>query len=505
MKILSVAQIQDLDKRTIELRDMTSLELMESAGQSFVNWFLEIYSPEDGDVNIFVGPGNNGGDGLVIGRLLCKQFFEVNIWVCHLRQKFSDDFQANFDRLPKRKEINIYDIEKGDDYPNFDEPGIIIDAILGTGLSHPLEDYWGGLVDHLNEDLSERISIDIPSGMFANKAGAKSIFKADCTFTFEIPKLSFLLPTTIPNVGKLVFGHIGLSSEVLFEMPTDKYLVTEYLVASLIHDRPETGHKGTFGHALLIMGSYGKIGAAILAAKACLRSGTGLVTTHIPRSGYTIMQIAFPEAMVSVDRHEFNISEFPNIDKYQAIGIGCGMGTNQITQEAMLNFLGECNRPLLLDADALNIFSLQSGLLRQIPKDSILTPHPGEFIRLFGKSANDFERIKLLQKWATELEVYILLKGSRSCLACPNGELFFNASGNSGMATAGSGDVLSGIITGLLAQGYSSQHAAILGMYLHGVAGDIASQKVLSEEAMIASDIIDNIGMAYEQVKEVLN
>ena len=503
MKILTAEQIRHLDAKTIELGEMRPIDLMEAAGQSFVQWFEQVYSPDDGMVNIFVGPGNNGGDGLVIGRLLSKKFFEVNIWVCHLSEKFSQDFKANQAMLPANGELEIRNLKDGDKYPEFEEPGIIIDAILGTGISRAIEGYWAGLLEHLNNDLSERVSVDIPTGMFPDSLGSEIIFKADCTFTFEIPKFSFLLPSNIPYVGKLVFGQIGLNNQVLYETPSDKYLLTQYQVAAILRERPETGHKGTFGHALLVMGGYGKMGAAILAARACLRSGTGLVTTHIPKSGYPIMQIAFPEAMVSVDRHEFNISEFPAVDKYAAIGIGCGIGVNSSTEKALSDFLLEYNSPVVLDADALNILAANETLLSQIPLDSILTPHPGEFERLFGKTADDYERIELLQQKAIELKVFILLKGSRSCLAVPNGNLFFNSTGNSGMATAGSGDVLSGIITGLLAQGYDSQEACLLGMYLHGMAGDIATQEAMGEEAMIASDIIENIGETFKALHNV--
>ena len=355
MKILTAEQIRHLDAKTIELGEMRPIDLMEAAGQSFVQWFEQVYSPDDGMVNIFVGPGNNGGDGLVIGRLLSKKFFEVNIWVCHLSEKFSQDFKANQAMLPANGELEIRNLKDGDKYPEFEEPGIIIDAILGTGISRAIEGYWAGLLEHLNNDLSERVSVDIPTGMFPDSLGSEIIFKADCTFTFEIPKFSFLLPSNIPYVGKLVFGQIGLNNQVLYETPSDKYLLTQYQVAAILRERPETGHKGTFGHALLVMGGYGKMGAAILAARACLRSGTGLVTTHIPKSGYPIMQIAFPEAMVSVDRHEFNISEFPAVDKYAAIGIGCGIGVNSSTEKALSDFLLEYNSPVVLDLSLIHI------------------------------------------------------------------------------------------------------------------------------------------------------
>ncbi len=503
MKILSVDQIRNLDTKTIELAEMRSLDLMEAAGQSFVNWFEQVYSPDDGVVNIFVGPGNNGGDGLVIGRLLSKKFFEINIWICHLKDKFSQDFKANQAALPASGELEVRSIKDGNVYPVFEEPGIIIDAILGTGITKPIEGYWAGLIDHLNKDLSERVSVDIPSGMFADSAGSKTIFRADCTFTFEIPKFSFLLPSNIPYVGKLVFGQIGLNHQILQESSTDKYLLTQYQIASILKDRPETGHKGTFGHVLLAMGSYGKMGAAILAARASLRVGAGLVTTHIPKTGNAIMQIAFPEAMVSVDKNELLISEFPSVEKYDAVGIGCGIGTDEQTEKALVDFLTSYKLPVILDADALNIIGKHEKYFSLIPMGSILTPHPREFERLFGKSENDYARIELLQQKAIELKVFILLKGSRSCLATPNGNLFFNSTGNSGMATAGSGDVLSGIITGLVAQGYNAQEASLLGMYLHGMAGDISAQEGVGEEAMIASDIIDNIGESFKVLNNV--
>lgn len=274
------------------------------------------------------------------------------------------------------------------------------------------------------------------------------------------------------------------------------------IVRPLLHRRHKYDHKGTFGHALLITGSYGKIGASILSARACLRSGVGLLTIHAPKCAYQILQISVPEAMVSMDRHEFSFSETPKLGKYQSIGIGCGLDTKKISAEAMEELLEENKLPLVIDADGLNLIAKEEKLLAKIPKKSILTPHPKEFERLFGTAADDFARNKLQRLMAEELGVYIVLKGAHTCIATPEGHCYFNSTGNPGMATGGTGDVLTGILTGLMAQGYASLDAAILGVYLHGLAGDLAAAE-LGQEALIAGDLVAYLGKAFKKVEEV--
>ena len=278
-------------------------------------------------------------------------------------------------------------------------------------------------------------------------------------------------------------------------------LISTDLVKRIHKIRQKFDHKGTFGHALIIAGSYGKVGAAILAARACLRSGAGLLTIHAPKCAYEILQISLPEAMVSLDFHEYYFTRVKDLSPYKAIGIGCGISTQMLTANALEYVLKNVSTPLVLDADALNLMAVEQKLLKLLPKKSIITPHPKEFERLFGASINDFEMLILQIAKSKEYGIYIVLKRANTCITTPEGVCYFNDTGNPGMATAGSGDALTGIITGLLSQNYSPLEAAVLGVYVHGLAGDMAAKK-LGHEALLAGYIIDNLGNAFSEVSK---
>lgn len=498
MKILATRQIKDWDKYTIQNEPVSSIDLMERAALAFTSWYLDQLGDIDIDLNILAGPGNNGGDALAIARLLAREGIEPTVWICKASSKTSPDFIENFNRLPPRSGIEIREIADGDRMPEELTSGVIVDGLFGIGLNRPIEGFWADFIEYINKQETVRIAIDIPSGMFADKNSNGAVFNAHFTSTFAVPKLAMLLPQSGKHCGEMDILNIDLDYDFIQLVKSKNHFVTKAEAFEIRKIRPKFGHKGTFGHALLVMGSYGMIGAPILASKAALRSGTGKVTTHIPKCGYSILQIAFPETLVSVDNHEFNISSIPFSTNYQAVGIGCGMGTNDISQNALQEFLPKWDGALVLDADALNILALHPAMLNVLPKHTILTPHIGEFERLFGKSKNDFDRLELQRKMAKDLDIYILLKGAYSCLCTPEGIAFFNSTGNNGMATAGSGDVLTGIITGLLAQGYQPEAAAIYGMYIHGVSGDLARMDMQSEEALIATDLIENLGEAFQ-------
>lgn len=497
MKLLNARQIKDWDKFTIQNEPVSSLDLMERAALAFTNWFVEQLGDIDLDVHILAGPGNNGGDALAIARLLSREGFDPIIWICKASKKTSEDFVENFNRLPPRSGIEIREISEGDPMPKDLDRGVIIDGLFGLGLNRPIENYWAEFINYINELDAVRFAIDIPSGLFPDRHSSGAIFKAHFTLTFETPKLAMLLPEGGEYCGDLHIQEIQLDYDFINLVQSNNHFVTAFEAIDIKKVRPKFGHKGTFGHAQLVMGSHGKIGAAILATKAAMRSGTGKVTTHLPGCGYTIMQVAFPEAMVSIDQHELQISQIPIPENISAVGIGCGMGTNAISLTALQEFLPSWKGPLVLDADALNMLALSPALFHDLPENTILTPHVKEFERMFGKSKDAFARLELQRKKSKEWKLFILLKGAYSCLTTPNGQAFFNSTGNSGMATAGSGDVLTGIITGLLAQGYETTEAAIYGMYLHGVAGDLARIGLQSEEALIASDLIENLGEAF--------
>jgi len=484
MKILNAEQIQALDRYTIDKEPIASIDLMERATGVFVEWFIRQF-PEDGlPVAIFCGIGNNGGDGLAAARLLHQHFYEVTVYRCLVSDRTSEDFACNLERLPPRDAVPVRVIAEGDELPGLPKKAVVVDALFGSGLNRPVEGYWARLLQHLNDQAHPRVAIDIPSGVFADQPTGGVSFHADHTFTFELPKLAFFFPENNHRVGRWHVGSIGLDPVFIERADTPFHYLQPSEVRQRLQRRERYAHKGTFGHALLIMGSRGSIGAAV----------------HAPRCGCDILQISVPEAMVSVDRHLYQLSEVPDLAPYTAIGAGCGLGRHRTSVEALLDLVDQTDKPLVLDADALNILSQAKNGLQRIPRGSILTPHPKEFERLFGATDNSFEENELQRRRARELGIFIVLKRAHTAIACPDGSCYFNATGNPGMATGGSGDVLTGIITGLLAQGYPSEAAAIIGVYLHGLAGDLAAA-ALEHESLIAGDLVNYLGNAFIALK----
>lgn len=501
MKIFNTEQIRRLDQATIQEKGITSIALMEQASRAFCQWFTEQFPNRNSKIYVLCGTGNNGGDGLAISRLLAGDFYEVFPFQLQFGTTKSPDNLENLKRLELASAKKMVEINEGESFPTIPAGAVIIDAVFGSGLSRPVTGYWADFFQHINQLDATRVAVDIPSGMFADSPTTGVSIHADWTFSFEMPKLGFFFAENQHRVGQWAFGSIGLSEGFIENEPTNIHLLDEKTVKPLLRQRHRHDHKGSFGHALLVAGSYGKIGAAILAARACLRSGAGLVTVHAPKCGYEILQIAIPEAMVSVDEHQFAITDLQeDLGKFKVIGVGCGVGTNELTAHSLADLLRRTNVPLVLDADALNLLAGHPDFFKFLPKNSILTPHPKEFERMFGPSANEFERHALQLRKAKELGVFLILKGANTAIATPEGTCFFNNTGNPGMATGGSGDVLTGILTGLLAQGYSRLEASQLGVYLHGLAGDLAMHD-LQQEALLASDITEHLGIAFKQLK----
>ena len=501
MKIFSATQIRKLDAYTIEHEPIKSIDLMERASLTFVDWFTQNFPPETHKISIFVGPGNNGGDGLAIARLLYFQFYAVQIFWCKIGNSVSEDFEINLKRLPKRNAVPLHEISNGDPLPDLSDQTLIIDAIFGSGLNRSVQGFWKDLIHHLNNQKTTIVSVDIPSGLFADQHSSGISIHADFTFSFELPKLAFLFPENNQRVGNWLCKSIGLDQSFIQKTETNNFYADHQLANSILKNRQKFDHKGTYGHALLMAGSQGKIGAAILAVKAALRGGAGLVSIHAPKCAYTILQSAVPEAMVSIDDENNFISKVPGLERFKSIGIGPGIDNNPQTINALKELIKVFNKPIVFDADALNILAQNQDLLAKLPKNSILTPHPKEFERLFGKTENDYDRNNLQRTKAEKLGVFIVLKGAHTCIATPSGDCYFNSTGNPGMATGGSGDVLTGLITSLLAQGYDSKSSSILGVYLHGLAADIALEETQNEESMIASDLINYFGKAFTKTR----
>jgi len=504
LKIFSAQQIQSWDRFTINEIPIRSIDLMEIAAETFVNWFVSYFKEKEiGDVYIFCGNGNNGGDGLAIGRMLITLGYEPKLFIFSNPDKErSDDNLANLEVARDIYELSITNISSEEDFPSINGDAVIIDAIFGTGLTRKIEGLIGQLIEYLNSFTASRVAVDLPSGLMADSHSVGIIFQADYTFTFEQPKLAFFFPENHKFVGEWFSESINLSKQFYGnETSTNHYLTVE-LIKKLYQPTSKFDHKGKNGHALMMVGSKGKMGAAILAAKSSMRAGCGLTTCLVPSIGYSILQIAIPEVMVVTSVHADYLDTYPDLQLYDSIGMGCGIGTAKMTYLMMEKILQEREKPLVLDADALNIISENPELKNMLPKDSILTPHVKEFQRLFGQTKNDFERNVLQRKMSKELECFILLKGSHSCLTSPDGKCYFNSTGNAGMATAGSGDVLTGIITGLMAKGYPPLSAALIGVYLHGLAGDLAAVEV-GKESMMASDLINFLPAAYAVIRIV--
>jgi NAD(P)H-hydrate epimerase len=500
MKILSCEQIRETDLFTINNEPIQSIDLMERAAKQCFNW-LKVKFDNSRIFKIFTGPGNNGGDGLAIARMLFNEGYQVMVYLLANPEKLSPDALINYNRCLETGNY-IHHLETDTDIDDFGKNDIIIDAIFGSGLSRVVEGIAASAIDLINKSNLPVISIDIPSGLFADNNTINNnscIVRAHYTLTFQIPKLAFLFAENEPFVGELVILDIQLHKKGIEMQESDCFLTEIPDIKRTIKKRPKFAHKGSFGHALLIAGSYGKMGAVTLSSKACLRAGVGLLTSHIPKTGYAIVQSAIPEAMVSIDSDDEIFTLPPDLFKYTAIGIGPGIGTNTQTALALSEIIKLAEVPIVLDADAINIISNNPGLLGIISENTILTPHPGEFDRLVGPSKTGYDRYLKQIEFSKKHKIIVVLKGAYTSISNTNGRSYFNSTGNPGMATAGSGDVLTGIILSLLAQGYKPLDAAIAGVFIHGLAGDISLEDS-SQEALIASDIINNLGKAFKKV-----
>lgn len=496
LKILSANQIRQLDACTIQQEPVASFDLMERACRAFVHWFT---SKVDGSkkTGIVCGTGNNGGDGLGIARLLRESGYNVKVWIVRGGIPESQDFSLNLKKLEGKTEIS--EITSGVDKGLFAGRDVLIDAIFGSGLSRPVEGIYAEAISSFNASDALKIAVDIPSGMMADVLSRGAIVRARHTATFQLPKLAFFLPQSHPYTGEWTILDIGLDKSFIREAPTDYFYFLEKDACKLLRKRSRFDHKGTFGHCLLIAGSYGKMGAAVLAGRAAMRSGSGLLTIHAPASANPVLQTSVPEAMFSPDENENCFSVAPSANNFTTIGIGPGLGQDKKTVSALRSVLENFKSPVVLDADALNIIGAHRDMMPLIPEGSILTPHAKEFERLTAQWNNDFERLQMQRELSAELTCIVILKGAYSSIATPDKKIYFNSTGNPGMATGGTGDVLTGMLTGLLAQKYSPKDAALLGVFLHGLAGDIAAFEK-GQDSLIASDLVDSIPNAFKML-----
>ncbi|MDD2327078.1 MAG: NAD(P)H-hydrate dehydratase [bacterium] len=498
MKILPSDQIRKIDVETIRKEGISSLELMKRAATAFYNFFVACCPDKEKEILIFAGSGNNGGDALAVARLLHHSGYRVKVYMVDQGSRYSDDCAHNLRRV-KAEHIHCTTVRSNDDLLEVGTSGVIIDGILGTGLSREIEGNAAKVIEAINASGLPVYSIDVPSGLFLERKTTLAV-KATVTVTFQIPKLALFLPENGDFAGEVRIVDIGLHSEAIAAAQSEMEYAEREAIALLLKPLCRFAHKGTQGHVLLVGGSLGKCGSICLAAKAALRSGCGLVTAYQPCCGTSVIQSVVPEAMAMEDPCREYLTEIPYGFHSDAVGIGPGMGQQRETEEAFGAFLARYRGPLVIDADGLNILSRHPEWLSRLSPGTILTPHPKELVRLIGAWRDDFEKIEKTRLLAKRNDLVIVVKGTYSLVVGAN-QLHVNSSGTPALATAGSGDVLTGMITSLLAQGYRSLDAARVGVYLHGLTADL-TRDTIHPLSFMAGDIIEHIGDAYQFVEK---
>lgn len=498
-KIFPTIQLKELDAYTIEHEPVSSIDLMERAAQALTNEISDRWDCET-PVTVFAGPGNNGGDALAVARLLAEQGYRIAAYLFNPKGAVSPDCAANRERLSGVSDVDFHEVTTQFVPPQLTPEHLVVDGLFGSGLNKPLSGGFAAVVKYINASPATVVSVDVPSGLLGEDNTYNTsahIIRADLTLSLQLPKLAFLFAENERYVGEWKLLDIGLSREAIDGADTDFVLMEGVDFASVLKTRDKFAHKGNFGRALLIAGSQGMAGASVLAARACLRSGVGLLTVHVPFCNNFIVQTSVPEAMTEIDMNDVRFSCATDTDDYQAVAVGPGLGRAKDTEAALLDQIESCQAPMVVDADALNLLGENRSYIGRLPKGSILTPHPKELERLVGKCQNSYERLAKARELAKSTGVHIILKGAYSAVIEPSGRCWFNPTGNPGMAKGGSGDVLTGILLALLAQGYETGLAARIAVYFHGRAGDIACKK-LGETGMTAGDIVDCLPLAWK-------
>ncbi len=503
MKIFPTHLIHKLDEYTIANEPIASIDLMERAAEALTETIVQKWE-QTVPVTVFAGPGNNGGDALAVARMLAERNYHVEVYLFNPKGELSADCQTNKELVEMMKEVTFTEVSTQFVPPTLTADHLVVDGLFGSGLNKPLTGGFAAVVKYINSSSATVVAIDVPSGLMGedNTLNVRSnIVRADVTLTLQFPKLSFLFAENADLAGEWEIVDIGLSEEAIEETETPYYLTEAEEIHALLRPRKKFAHKGNFGHALLIAGSAGMAGSSVLGARSCIRSGVGLLTVHAPKVNIPILQSNVPEAMADADVDTEIFTTPVDTDDYQALGIGPGLGKAEETEQALLDQLAGCQIPVVADADALNLLASHKKALHSLPKGSVLTPHPKELERLVGKCQNSYERLTKARELARTAKVHIILKGAYSVVVTPEGNCYFNPTGNPGMATGGSGDVLTGIVLALLAQGYAAEEAARIATYVHGLAGDFAKKK-MGETALIAGDIVQGLPLAWRMLSE---
>ncbi len=503
MKLFSTKEIARFDRYTIEHEPISSIALMERAA-SMVAYEVIARWGRAYKVIIFAGPGDNGGDGLALARLLSEEGYRGELFLFNPKDKLSADNQRGKERIGEATNFIFHEVVNEFLPPKLDAQTVVIDALFGVGLHSTLTGGFASLVEYVNDSEAHVVSVDIPSGLMGESnddINYRYVVKAELTLTFQFPKLSFFFAENEPYVGEWMVLDIGTHPDIIEQ--TESYFHYTMLsdIAPLLTSRKRFASKHTMGHVKLFAGSRGMIGAAVLASQAVLQSGAGLLTLHTPQCGYTVLQSSVPEALVECDKHDNVVTVMPLDRNYAAVAVGPGLGRDPQTVNALHDLLRLQERSMVLDADALNILADNPQWLSLLPRNSIITPHVREFDRLFGESANSCQRLVKACEMARQHRLFIVLKGANSAVITPDNEVWFNSTGNAGMATAGSGDVLTGLLASLLAQGYTPYKASLLGVYLHGLAGDLVAAE-WSQEGVTAGRVAAYLGKAFQRMRQ---
>lgn len=501
MKFFNTHLIKAIDAYTIENEPVASIDLMERAARALTAAIFERYA--GCTFAVFAGPGNNGGDGLAVARMLHNAGCRVDVWLINPKGKLSSDCAVNLERLCAAG-VPVTQVAGEFGMPALANDVVIVDALFGSGLDRPVvSGIFADVIRGIDAAPNDVVAIDMPSGLLGgeNEPALQLIVLATLTLTLQFPKLSQLLAENEMFVGELQILDIGLSQRAIAETPSPFFFTCKEDVLPLLKPRAKHAHKSSFGRALLVAGSKGMAGASVLAARAALRSGVGLLTAHIPSCNNPILQVAVPEAMTSIDSNECCFSDSIDTARYSAVAVGPGLGQSKESEAALLALIDNCKAPMVLDADALNILARNPKYMQRLPQGSVITPHIGEFARLFGATDSSYVRLQAAQTYAMTFGVTIVLKGAHTVVVTQLGTMHFNSTGNPGMATGGCGDVLTGSILSLLAQGFAAPDAARLAVYVHGLAGDIAA-KEKGQMALVAGDVVDSLPSAWRSLEE---
>ncbi len=508
MKILSSQEIRELDMATCHAQGISTIDLMERAASAVSVEIISRFLPSRRIV-IMAGPGNNGGDALAVARLLYEQGYKnLDVYLFNVGGKLSHDCNEERNKLLTIDGLNFTEVNKEFNPPVLGVNDVVIDGLFGSGLKGPMMGGFVAVARYINESGAYVISIDLPSGLYgewndwSSQVNRRDMVHADLTLAFQLPRLSFFFEENYEILGEWKLLDIDLDEAKLKEFKPNFFWVEHRNIRPLLKPRHPFSAKRDYGSCLFFAGSTGLVGASVLCSKAALKTGAGLSTVHGPRGALNIVQTAAPEVMFEPDRAEHFITDMTVHHGHQAVIAGPGIGANEQTVSALENLLKNVPNALLLDADALNCIAKRPALLTMLPPKTVITPHAGEFDRLFGEHSSSEERLKTALEMARRYNIVIVLKGHYTMVVRPStGRVTINSTGNPGMATAGSGDVLTGVIGAFLAQGYNPEHAATVGVYIHGLAGDLAAEE-LGEFGITASDISDRVGRAIKMVMQ---